>query len=118
MQYVPASAMDRKTELESRLAKIREAVPQGTMYTQLRPGKRDYTLWVKVNKPKGNGKYERRALEEIDPDSSAPDFDVRFPKPTKALETLTSTAARVMAMKTPSTPELEGEVDTTITNAQ
>ena len=83
MQFTPGAAIDRKTYLEAKLTKIREASPKGTMFTQLRPGKYDYQVWFKVMKPNGSGTYERRDLSEIDPEGKAPKLNVKYPRPTE-----------------------------------
>ena len=82
MQFTPGPAISRKRTLEKRLTNIRESAPRGTIYTQLRPGKYDYTLWMKIMRPNGSGRYERRDLSEIDPEKIAPKLEVKFPRPT------------------------------------
>ena len=82
MQFTPGPAISRKRTLEKRLTNIRESAPRGTIYTQLRPGKYDYTLWMKIMRPNGSGRYERRDLSEIDPERNAPKLEVKFPRPT------------------------------------
>ena len=99
----------------------------GTIYTQLRPGKDDYQLWLKIKAPAGSDKYERWDLETIDPDYSAPDFEVRFPKPKrfkKVLEdaaeesriTLGGTSETEPEDGTPNKPEEDAAGFLTVTN--
>ena len=69
------------------------------MFTQLRPGKDDYQLWMKIKEPAGSGKYERWDMEIIDPDFTAPELDVRFPKPKpfrKVLEAAAETSRETL----------------------
>ena len=75
INFTPNRAYKRYIAIKKICDQIRHPDPDN-IKTQIRPGKTDFEVWIKVIKPGKICKYERHTVEELDPRAELPKLEV------------------------------------------
>ena len=84
INFTPNRAYKRYMALKEICDQIRLPDPEN-IKTQIRPGKSDFEVWIKVIKPGSISKYEKHSVQELDPRSELPELEVEVMKTDEVL---------------------------------